>query len=68
MELLLDLHGHSSRMNTFFYANSFGKNNLLFPAVAARTLSYLDLADCSLADDALDRAATARVALGSLIR
>jgi hypothetical protein len=55
-------------MNSFFYANSFGKHNMILPAVTARTTSYVDLSECSLAEEETERASTARVALGGMIR
>jgi hypothetical protein len=41
---------------------------MILPAVTARTTSYLDLSECSLAEEETERASTARVALGGMIR
>lgn len=55
-------------MNSFFYGNSFGKHNMLLPCVAARMEPFIDFADCTFSDDEEDKANTARVVLGNMIK
>lgn len=55
------------RLNSFFYGNTFGKNNMAFPYIAAKSNPFLDLNSCSFSDQK-DKNKTARVVLGNLIK
>jgi hypothetical protein len=55
-------------MNSFFYGNTFGRYNMLLPAVAARGEPFIELAECSFTEEEAMKSNTARVVLGNLVR
>jgi hypothetical protein len=54
-------------MNSFFYGNTFGKNNMALPYVISKLCPLVHLPSCSFSNKAA-KANTARVVLGKLIQ
>ena len=46
IELVVDLHGHSRRMGSFFYGNKDGKNPMVFPYVASKSSPHILFERC----------------------
>jgi len=55
-------------MNSFFYGNTFGKSNMIFPYVASKMDSFIDYSSCRFNDEEQEKSKTARVILGNLIK
>lgn len=55
-------------MGSFFYGNSFGKNNGVFPYLASKINSNISFKDSTFNKDNADKITTARVALGNMIK
>ena len=55
-------------MNSFFYGNTFGRHNFIFPYFASKIEPMIDLSSCSFTDDDKEKSKTARVILGNMIR
>ena len=55
-------------MNSFFYGNTFGKNNLIYPYVVSKIEPFVDFSNCNFTDDIHEKSKTARVILGHLIK
>ena len=55
-------------MNSFFYGNTFGRHNMIFPLVISKIQPMVDLSSCCFSDEDKDKSKTARVILGNMIR
>ena len=55
-------------MGSFFYGNSFGKNNGLFPYITSKMNSNISLQDSSFKQENNEKMATARVVIGKMIK
>jgi hypothetical protein len=55
-------------MNSFFYGNTFGKYNMLFPFIASKLEPMIDFGSCSFTDEEREKSNTARVVLGNMIK
>ena len=56
------------RLNSFFYGNTYGKNNMIFPFVASKIDPFIDFGSCRFNEESGDKIRTARAVLGQLIR
>lgn len=54
-------------MNSFFYGNTFGKNNMALPYVVSKLCPLVHLPSCSFSNQTF-KSNTARVVLGKLVQ
>lgn len=62
------LYFNWDRMNSFFYGNPFSKNYMVFPYLASKMNSCISFDDSTFAVAKADKASTARVVLGNLLK
>lgn len=61
MEVFLDIHAHSRKMNSFFYASKpSNPNKKQYPFLCSRLNKHINYQQCSFADDP-SKKTTARV-------
>ena len=70
IELIVDLHGHSRRMGSFFYGNDYGQNHMLFPYIASKMNRSILFEKSKFSHETENDAkfSTARVVLGNIVK
>ena len=70
VDLIIDLHGHSRRMGSFFYGNDYGPNHMLFPYIASKMNRSILFERSKFSHETENDAkfSTARVVLGNMVK